>query len=47
MVWQILYVPTVDYAEDNTLSKYQQSDTVQFHRILISGDQMTAARARS
>ena len=41
------YVPTVDYAEDNTLSKYQPSDTVQFHRILMGGDQMTAARARS
>ena len=37
------YVPTVDYAEDNALSKYQPSDTVQFHRILIGGDQMTAA----
>ena len=34
-------------AEDNTLSKYQPSDAVQFHRILIAGDQMTAVRARS
>ncbi len=41
------YVPTVDHAPDMPSTEYKTSDRVNFHRILIGGDQLTAARARS
>lgn len=41
------YVPTVDCSDSTSLSEYKSSDDVKFHRVLIGGDQLTAARARS
>lgn len=41
------YVPTVDRAPDMPSTQYKPSECVNFHRILVGGDQLTAARARS
>lgn len=40
------YVPSVDLSEGSE-SGYKTSENVRFHEILIGGDQLTAARARS
>lgn len=39
------YVPTVVSTDDT--SEYKPSNQVKFHKILIGGDQLTAARTRS
>jgi hypothetical protein len=40
------YVPRVDLSEGTT-SGYKSSEHVWFHKVLVGGDQLTAARARS
>ena len=41
------YVPAMDYAANRPSTEYKSSDCVHYHRILMGGDQLTAARARS
>ena len=40
------YVPTVKHCDNSSGSQFIPSDQVQFHSILVGGDQLTAARAR-